>query len=70
MTSSTSTPTASTPISSTDGLDVLREIEQRVFRLSTTIIHHPNRVRPNPSGLKVGGHQASCASMVSMVTSL
>ena len=26
--------------------------------------HHANRVRPNPSGLKVGGHQASSASMV------
>ena len=34
------------------------------------MIHHANRVRPNPSGLKVGGHQASCASMVSIMTSL
>src|SRR6202034_4283035 len=38
--------------------------------LSTAIIHHANRVRPNLTGLKVGGHQASCASMVSIMTSL
>src|SRR5439155_10120460 len=29
-----------------------------------------NRVRPNPSGMKVGGHQASSASMVTIMTSL
>jgi len=50
--------------------DALREVEQRVLWLSTSIIHHANRVRPNESGLKVGGHQASCASMVSIMTSL
>ncbi|BAH55470.1 transketolase-like TK C-terminal-containing protein [Rhodococcus opacus] len=50
--------------------DTLREIEQRVLWLSTAMIHHANRVRPNPTGLKVGGHQASCASMVSIMTSL
>ena len=48
----------------------LAEIEKRVLWLSTAMIHHANRVRPNPSGLKVGGHQASCASMVSIMTSL
>ncbi|MGW4126304.1 transketolase-like TK C-terminal-containing protein [Nocardia sp. NPDC004711] len=49
---------------------VLDEIQQRVLWLSTAIIHHANRVRPNPDGLKVGGHQASCASMVSIMTAL
>lgn len=53
-----------------DASATLREIEQRVLWLSTAMIHHANRVRPNPSGLKVGGHQASCASMVSIMTSL
>ncbi|MCM6776623.1 pyruvate dehydrogenase [Nocardia sp. CDC159] len=48
----------------------LAAIERRVLWLSTAMIHHANRVRPNPSGLKVGGHQASCASMVSIMTSL
>jgi pyruvate dehydrogenase E1 component len=51
-------------------VDVLREIERRVLWLSTAVIHHANRVRPNPSGMKVGGHQASSASMVSIMTSL
>lgn len=50
--------------------EVLDEIGERVLWLSTAIIHHANRVRPNPSGLKVGGHQASCASMVSIMTAL
>ena len=49
---------------------VLKDIEQRVLWLSSAIVHHANRVRPNNSGLKVGGHQASCASMVSIMTSL
>src|SRR5882757_6316462 len=48
----------------------LDEIAAQVLWLSTAIIHHANRVRPNPGGLKVGGHQASCASMVSIMTSL
>ncbi|WP_243794573.1 transketolase-like TK C-terminal-containing protein [Saccharopolyspora gloriosae] len=48
----------------------LAEIERRVLWVSTAIIHEANRNRPNPSGLKVGGHQASCASMVSIMTAL
>ncbi|MBQ0926382.1 transketolase-like TK C-terminal-containing protein [Saccharopolyspora endophytica] len=48
----------------------LREVEQRVLWLATAMIDHANRVRPNNSGLKVGGHQASCASMVSIMTAL
>ncbi|MFG1797750.1 pyruvate dehydrogenase [Nocardia sp. NPDC049149] len=48
----------------------LEAIQQRVLWLSTAMIHHANRVRPNPSGLKVGGHQASSASMVSIMTAL
>ena len=48
----------------------LREVEQRVLWLSTSIVHHANRVRPNPGGLKVGGHQASSASLVSIMTEL
>ncbi|WP_081437527.1 transketolase-like TK C-terminal-containing protein [Rhodococcus jostii] len=57
------TPRAATP-------EALVEIEKRVLWLATSMIHHANRVRPNPTGLKVGGHQASCASMVSIMTSL
>lgn len=54
----------------TDAFGGLREIERRVLWLSTAIIHEANLVRPNPSGLKVGGHQTSSASMVSIMTSL
>ena len=38
--------------------------------LATAIVHHANRVRENSSGVKVGGHQASSASMVSLMTAL
>ena len=51
----------------TPELDV---IASRVLWLSTAMVHYANRVRPNPSGLKVGGHQASSASMVTIMTSL
>src|ERR1700761_3680309 len=54
----------------TAGLDALADIERQGLWLSTAIVHHANRVRPNPGGLKVGGHQASSASMVSIMTSL
>lgn len=50
--------------------DALAAIERRILWLATSIVHHANRVRPNPSGLKVGGHQASSASMVSIMTAL
>src|SRR4051794_24600046 len=48
----------------------LQEIEQRVLWLATSIIHHANKVRPNTSGVKVGGHQASSASIATIMTSL
>lgn len=50
------------------GLDVLDEIQQRVLWLSTRMIDHANR--EDAGGIKVGGHQASCASMVSIMTAL
>ena len=45
-------------------------LEQKVLWLSTWMIHHANHVRPARDGLKVGGHQASCASMVTLMTAL
>ncbi|WP_237280231.1 transketolase-like TK C-terminal-containing protein [Subtercola vilae] len=48
----------------------LAAIERRVLWLSTSIIHHANRVRENTSGIKVGGHQASSASINTIMTSL
>ena len=48
----------------------LSEFEKKVLWLSVWMIHNANRVRPNRDGLKVGGHQASCASMVTLMTAL
>jgi len=63
--------TAVIPVDQDAGrIAVLEEIERRVLWLSTAIIDHANRVRPNPMGLKVGGHQASSASMTTLMTGL
>ncbi len=51
-------------------LATLEAIQQRVLWLATNIIHHANNVRPNSDGTKVGGHQASSASSVSILTAL
>ncbi|MGA9860257.1 MAG: 1-deoxy-D-xylulose-5-phosphate synthase N-terminal domain-containing protein, partial [Solirubrobacteraceae bacterium] len=59
--------TTATP---TTDLAALSEIQDRVQWLATSIVHHANRVRPNSSGVKVGGHQASSASIVSIMTAL
>ena len=45
-------------------------IEKRLLWLSHWMIHHANNVRPKVDGIKVGGHQASSASMVSIMTAL
>jgi pyruvate dehydrogenase E1 component len=55
---------------SDDRLATLERIEDRALWLAMAIIDHANRVRPNPTGLKVGGHQASSASVASIMTSL
>lgn len=61
-------PTTSTG----SGVDVatLRDISQRVLWLSTAVVDAANRGRPNTSGVKVGGHQASTASMVDIMVAL
>ena len=51
-------------------LATLEEIERRLLWLSTLIVHHANNVRPNPDKSKVGGHQASSASVVTILTAL
>lgn len=51
-------------------VSALQRIEERVLWLSMAMIDHANNVRNNPSGGKVGGHQASSASMVSIMTAL
>lgn len=52
----------------------LKDIEQRLLWLACWTIHNANHLRdksgPKENHLKVGGHQASCASMVSIMTAL
>ncbi|MGH1489432.1 MAG: transketolase-like TK C-terminal-containing protein [Acidimicrobiales bacterium] len=49
-------------------IQTLREIEKRVLWLATRIVDHANR--RSDTDIKVGGHQASSASMVSIMTAL
>ncbi len=49
---------------------VLRQVERKLLWLSSWMIHQANHIRPNRDGLKVGGHQASCASCISIMTAL
>ena len=58
---------AAAPVAS---IETLESVQRRVLWLATSIVHHANKVRTTPSGIKVGGHQASSASIVSIMTSL
>ncbi|HEX5541741.1 MAG TPA: pyruvate dehydrogenase [Micromonospora sp.] len=51
-------------------LDVLDRIQQRVLWLATRIVDSANRDRDTGDGVKVGGHQASSASLVTAMTAL
>src|ERR1700727_2291647 len=51
-------------------LATLELFERKVLWLATWTIHHANHIREDRDGLKVGGHQASCASAVSVLTAL
>ena len=51
-------------------VSALDSIQKRVLWLATLMVHHANQVRPNPDGVKVGGHQASSSSAVSLMTAL
>lgn len=62
--------TAPTQNTATPDLVALDELQRRVLWLATSVVHHANKVRTTPSGIKVGGHQASSASMVSLMTAL
>jgi pyruvate dehydrogenase E1 component len=50
-------------------LEALDRIQRRVLWLSAWMVHQAN-ARPSADGLKVGGHQASSASVVSLLTAL
>src|SRR3984885_1940183 len=49
---------------------ILEDIQQRVLWLSTRIVDAANHDRDTGDGVKVGGHQASSASLVTVLTAL
>ncbi len=51
-------------------LAILRELERKVLWLASWTIHNANHLRASGDGLKVGGHQASSASLASIMTAL
>jgi pyruvate dehydrogenase E1 component len=51
-------------------LSILAELERKVLWLATWTIHHANHLRENDDGVKVGGHQASSASLATIMTAL
>jgi pyruvate dehydrogenase E1 component len=51
-------------------IDILSELEKKVLWLASWMIHNANHIRDNVDGLKVGGHQASSASLATIMTAL
>jgi pyruvate dehydrogenase E1 component len=51
-------------------LQILTELERKVLWLASYTVHHANHLRDNVDGLKVGGHQASSASVAAIMTAL
>jgi pyruvate dehydrogenase E1 component len=51
-------------------IEHLAKLEDRLRWLATWTIHNANHIRESRDGLKVGGHQASCASMTTLLSAL
>jgi pyruvate dehydrogenase E1 component len=54
----------------TDRIATLAALERKILWLATWMIHNANHLRPSADGLKVGGHQASSASIATIMTAL
>src|SRR3954463_16013171 len=54
----------------TTDIEALKALDERLRWLSAWTIHHANHIRESNDGLKVGGHQASCASMTAIMAAL
>ena len=50
-----------------DALPVLAALERKVLWLASWMIHNANHLRESTDGLKVGGHQASSASLATIM---
>ena len=62
--------TGSVNTESQSSIELLEAIQDRVLWVAMQLVHHANNIRKNPDGTKVGGHQASSASIVTLMTSL
>jgi pyruvate dehydrogenase E1 component len=51
-------------------IGILSELEKKVLWLASWTIHNANHLRDSVDGLKVGGHQASSASLATIMTAL
>ena len=58
------------PVKTLERDRALEKIQERMLWLATQMVHHANRVRENSDDLKVGGHQASSASVATIMTAL
>ncbi len=70
LVSQAATAGAETPAADAVDLALLQEISRRVLWLSAAMVDAANAGRPNETGVKVGGHQASSASMVDIMVAL
>lgn len=55
---------------STERIALIEALAGKALWLSNWTIHHANHLRANPDGAKVGGHQASSASMTAILSAL
>jgi pyruvate dehydrogenase E1 component len=55
---------------STEKIAILSALERKLLWLSTWMIHNANHLRESEDGIKVGGHQASSASLATVMTAL
>ncbi|MGH7036134.1 MAG: transketolase, partial [Stellaceae bacterium] len=58
------------PAAAAEHLATLEDLARRALWLASWTIHHANHLRPSRDGLKVGGHQASCASSATLLAAL
>jgi pyruvate dehydrogenase E1 component len=65
-----SSASADQPLSNRRHHACLAALERKVLWLSSWMIHNANYLRDSADGLKVGGHQASSASLATIMTAL
>src|SRR5213082_1502361 len=63
-------PALPNALGAADRQRMLMELERKVLWLSSWTVHHANHIRPSRDGVKVGGHQASSASVATLMTAL